>query len=130
MFHPGQRVSFPWSHWEPNDWGDSDENRMIFNGTVIYETGTKFVVRVDEMDGAPADENSEEMPSSMVFRNHIIKVRTNELIALSEPDRTVCAACCGFESEVDKCHGYGDPKRWDAYWPTECLRNPEAEDAA
>ena len=129
MFTTGQRVVFSWSHWEPNDWGYSDENKLLFTGTVAYEKGSKFVVRVDDTEGVAADEVSEAMPSTSVFKSLIIKVRTNDMQAIDEPNKVICLACMSYRDEPEKCHGHGDPNKWDSYWPTECLSPPETRGA-
>ncbi|WP_299830619.1 hypothetical protein [uncultured Roseobacter sp.] len=128
MFRPGQRIQFTWSHYEPNDWGDSDENKLIFTGTVVSESGLRFIVRVDDLDGLAADDASEPMHPKMVFRNErlVIKLKPSDMSALNEERRTICQACCAYDGEIDRCHGQGDPRHWDSYWPSECLHLPQA----
>lgn len=129
-FHPGQRVLFDWRHYEPNDWGDSDRFDLRFAGTVVAEKGLRFIVRVDEGDCIDSSDG-ETIPASTVFKNDrlIIKVKPADMLPRDEPDRVICPECCAYEDETGRCHGHGDPKSWDSYWPSGCLRIPqEAKD--
>ena len=126
MFSTGDRVSFPWSYYEPTDWDSEEENKLIFSGTVIAEHGLKFVVRVDDADGEAADDNSEAMPAKHVFKNDslIIKVRPADMTAKAEPSKPICVSCGTFADESKRCWGYGTPGTIDSYWPSDCLNKP------
>lgn len=126
MFRAGDRVSFPWSHYEPTDWGDVEENKLIFSGTVIAEKGLKFIVRVDDCDGDAANDNSEAMAAKHVFKNEnlIIKVTPEDMTAKAEPSKPICVSCGTFASEGEGCWGYGTPGTTYSYWPSDCLKKP------
>lgn len=126
MFYPGQRVSLSWRHYEPNDWGDSDELKMTFTGTVLMETRLRFIVRVDE--GECQSSEDEKMEAKHVFRSDrlVIKVKPSDMTALDEPDRAICQSCAAYEGEGDRCHGYGRPNSWEGYWPDGCLNKFDA----
>lgn len=92
MFHPGQRVSFKWSLWDSDDYGNASELPLIFTGTVVREVKTKFVVQVDN----DMDKSGEEIGASDVFKKNdalLIKVRPADMVAVDEPDRRVCQTC-------------------------------------
>lgn len=87
LFQPNQRVKFAWSYWEPSEYGASDNGcKLIFSGTVIAESGTKFIVRADDEFGAPADDDSESMSPQIVFRNEdlVVKVKPCDITPLDD----------------------------------------------
>ncbi len=118
MFRSGQRVSLLWRVFEHFQ-DRTDEISVRFNATVIAENGLRFIVRVDDMDDL-----EEGIPAKHVFRNEslIIKVKPSDLAQIDEPARVLCSECCAYEGEADRCLGYGDPKSWDSYWPSQCLK--------
>lgn len=107
MFAPGQRIQFDWSLWEQMEYG-GDELPMTFNGTVLRERGTKFVVQVD----SGVDASGEGVEASEVFKKNdqlLVKVRPAHMRALDEPNRVVCATCYWVEGAAeDRCYKMTD----------------------
>jgi len=125
MFRSGQRVKFAWSHWEQSDYdGSGCENKLVFSGTVVAEKATKFIVRVDDVDGIAVDDNYESMNPRDVFNNKrlVVKVKPCDMVALDEPDRPMCESCLAYDAEEARssCHGFNGGA-WDVYHPPGCL---------
>ncbi|WP_395451163.1 hypothetical protein ACHMW7_16050 [Aminobacter sp. UC22_36] len=107
MFAAGQRIEFDWVMWEQS--GDDDEGLpLVFNGTVLRERGTKFVVQVDRN----ADASGEGIKAEDVFKNNdqlLIKVRPASMRPIDEPTRSVCGVCYRVEGVAeDRCYRIGD----------------------
>ena len=107
MFAAGQRVKFDWVMWEQS--GDDDEGLpLVFNGTVLRERGTKFVVQVDR----DTDASGEGIQAKEVFRKNdqlLVKVKPACMRPLDEPDRSVCLVCYRVEGVAeDRCYRIGD----------------------
>lgn len=120
MFSPGQRVSFVWTWWDNCGEGDDQGLGLVFHGTVIRESGAKFVVQVD----AGKDASGEECEASHVFTKNdqlLIKVRPADMRALSEPPRHVCSVCSWVEGAAeDRCQRTPPEPFYSGYTPTGC----------
>lgn len=85
MFRPGQRVSVTWAVGGDNEYA-LDET---WPATVIKESGTRFLLSVDDVEsdeGTPAKEfiNNERL---------FVKVSPSRLTLLNEPERAICRFC-------------------------------------
>lgn len=125
LFRTGQRVKFYWSHWDQSDYdGSGVENKLIFLGTVVAEEGSKFIVRVDDIDGVSADGAYEDMPPRSVFRSDglVVKVKPCDMGPLNEPDKKMCPNCLAYSADEAKsrCQGF-NVGAWDVYHPHGCL---------
>ena len=87
MFRPGQRVQVRWRVYEEYD----EVYSVLFLGTVMEEKLPKFIVRIDP------DEEFKGYKPSDAFRNAnlIVKVRPADMVAIDEPDSTLCNDCGG-----------------------------------
>jgi hypothetical protein len=124
MFAAGQRVEFDWSLWEQTDGGCGDEWPLVFNGTVLRERGTKFVVQVDH----GTDASGEGIQAKEVFRKNdqlLVKVKPACMRPLNEPARSVCLVCYRVEGVAeDRCYRIGDD--WTPIGCTETGSAPTA----
>lgn len=114
LFHAGQRIKFDWTYWD-----DCNEGYPVtFNGTVVREVGTKFVVQVDD-----ARDDCHEIEAKDVFTKTdvlMIKVRPADMRALNEPDRRVCESCFEIEGGEPRCYWQDGPWR---VTPDGCIRH-------
>lgn len=119
LFHAGQRVQLAWTSWESDGYEGESSVDLIYHGTVIEETGLRFIVRVDDGPSACA----EKIAARDVFKNEtlVIKVKPSDMTALDEPDRALCPSCCAYEGEDDRCQGWEDPG-FHSYWPDGCFK--------
>lgn len=119
LFRPGQRVRFVWTLWERNDFGEDDDFGLIYHGTVIEESGLRFIVRVDD---APSVDGA-KIAARDVFKNDslVIKVKPSDMKALDEPDRALCPACSAYAGEEGRCQGWEGPD-FHSYWPDGCFK--------
>lgn len=130
LFGCGHRVSFTWRVFEQTDCDDADEGTMTFHGTILFEASpTKYVVRVDRGLCVSASEDWDRRNAEQVFTRAsdrlIVKVKTRDLTLIAEPPMSVCEVCGSYDNE-ETCLGWGDPKGWDSYWPSECRKKPLA----
>ncbi|MBY0394555.1 MAG: hypothetical protein K2Q27_14970 [Novosphingobium sp.] len=94
MFHPGQRVGITWTA------GNGDyELDETWPGTVIRESGTRFLIAIDDV---PSDEGT---PARSYIRNErlFVKVSPSRLQLLDEPDRRICKFCERAPATGDAC---------------------------
>lgn len=94
MFRPGQRVGITWTVG-----GDGYELDETWPATVIAETGTRFLVHIDDV------ESDEGTPARDFINNErlFVKVSPSRLRPLDEPDRTVCKWCQRAPVPGQKC---------------------------
>jgi hypothetical protein len=125
LFKQGQRVSLLWTDWLESDHPeyDNDSIRVRFLATVLSEKGTKFIVRVDDMDDL-----EEGIPARNVFKNDdlVVKARPEDMAWTDEPDRTICLACCGYLGETNRCYADDGSGGTLPYWPAECINKDAA----
>lgn len=126
LFETGQRVSFRWTSWEVDDWGNSDSLGLIYHGTVIQEHGLRFIVRVD--DGPSADDEKIEARDTFKNGDLVIKVKPSDMLALDEAPRKLCPSCAGYDGETERCHAWHDG--YVGYSPNGCLSGGERGEAA
>lgn len=100
LFMTGQRVSFPWRHYDDESrdiYGEVSFESLTFHGTIIQEVrgGNRYVVLVD---GGPCIASDGEIyESSDVFRNEdlFIKVKRTDLTAIDGALVDICVNCGG-----------------------------------
>lgn len=124
IFDEGQRVKLTWRVFASGD--DYDEETIHeFLATVMFEVagGLRYIVRVDP--GVSLDGDC-DVSAAFKNKNLIIKARPDSMTAIDEPVRDFCRACFAYPDE-SRCHGWGRPGTWDAYWPQECPKKPAGQ---
>jgi len=111
LFHQGQRISFHWTLWDKCGGYDEATTRLQFSGTVLRESGAKFIVQVDH----GIDVHGEGVEAKDVFTQNdqlLVRVRPADMRALDEPAKRVCGTCFWVEGVAeDRCYrnGYYTP---------------------
>lgn len=121
-FSAGQRVEFDWTLWDTDGY-DSYGLPVTFQGTVIRERGTRFVIQVDRGE----DTSGEGINASEVFKKNdqlLVKVRPADMRPIDEPSRLICGTCYWVEGVAeDRCYQSGD------YLPIGCIDRLAAREA-
>lgn len=114
MFAPGQRVSVTWPTTDDQGFVDTE----TWPATIIVESGSRFVIQVDDVPGDLETPAREYVNNPNLFA----KVTVSKLRALDEPARIICDFCGGAPGD-GPCPERG--KGWDDN-PPSCLLSRRA----
>lgn len=118
MFRRGQRVSVSWTVA-----GDCYELDETWPATVITESGTRFLLSVDDVASDKGTPARDYIKNDRLF----VKVSSSRLTALDEPDREICKFCERAPIAGDACQDR-DAYIWsfNGGYPQGCLLSPES----
>jgi hypothetical protein len=111
LFKPGQRVNVSWP--VTDEYGDT--GLESWPATVIVETGTRFVIHIDDVDSSHGTPAREYVKSPNLFA----KVSAANLEAIDQPARAICG---GAPAQGGVCQEKG--KGWDGL-PPSCILGVE-----
>jgi len=122
LYGTGQRVLTTWTVGDPESYYQ-DATEEAWPATVIKESGSQFLLKVDEADSDHGTPAKGYFKSASLY----IKARVGRIAPLDEPTCVVCPTCArvgaGGAGEGG-CYGYEGQR--PEHLPFGCLAKPEA----